>query len=71
MANEAPKQMFDVTEETLRQLHLGCIEVAAESELKEHADNYVRQAKMIDAIGSWRFPNSWADGLPHDTKVAA
>lgn len=57
---------FTLPENTLRALHLGAGEAAAESEDREEQQGLLRQAKMIDAIGNWRFPNTWGDGLPID-----
>lgn len=51
-------------EETLKHLHLGAGEAAIEAETAEERNALLRQANAIHAVGVWRFPETWGDGMP-------
>lgn len=66
-------EWLTIDESTLRELHLGAGECAEESETHEAGKAFSQQAKVINAIGAYRFPETWGDGLPGmvDTKNAS
>lgn len=71
MTNEAPKSLFDMSEDSLKHFHLGIGETAAEQETADAYTAFLRQANMVNAIGNWRFPETWGNGLPLDEQEAA
>jgi hypothetical protein len=61
--NHAPKQLFDMNEENLKNFHQMIGETIAECEDHDGQKDLERQAEMVRAIGAWRFPDTWSDGL--------
>lgn len=64
MVNQTNEQLFLISEDELREVYSGSEEGVIETESSEAAKELRRFAKMVDAIGNFRFPHSWGDGLP-------